>query len=52
MTDSKKQLVLRVTPEVDALISALAKRRRVKRNAWLLDAINLAIDLESGARSQ
>jgi hypothetical protein len=46
-----RQIFLRVTPEIDALITTLAKRRRTKRNAWLRDAINLAIDLENGARS-
>jgi predicted transcriptional regulator len=53
MTEDRKgtkQVFLRVDDEIDALITALAKRRRVKRNAWLRDAINLAIDLESGAQ--
>lgn len=45
-----RQLFLRITPEIDELITALAKRRRTKKNAWLRDAINLAIDLETGAR--
>ena len=50
-TANTKQIFLRVDAEIDALITELSKRRRVKRNAWLRDAINLAIDLESGARS-
>ena len=50
-TANTKQIFLRVDDEIDALITELSKRRRVKRNAWLRDAINLAIDLENGARS-
>jgi predicted HicB family RNase H-like nuclease len=50
-TPTMKQVFLRVDEEIDALITELSKRRRVKRNAWLRDAINLAIDLESGARN-
>jgi predicted transcriptional regulator len=50
-TTATRQIFFRVDPEIDALITELAKRRRTKRNAWLRDAINLAIDLESGART-
>jgi uncharacterized protein (DUF1778 family) len=50
-TADMRQIFLRVTPEIDELITALAKRRRTKKNQWILDAINLAIDLESGAHT-
>jgi predicted HicB family RNase H-like nuclease len=50
-TADMRQLFLRITPEMDELVTALAKRRRVKKNQWCRDAINLAIDLENGARS-
>jgi uncharacterized protein (DUF1778 family) len=46
-----KQITIRVTDEIDALINAAAKRRRTKKNQWIKDSINLALDLETGARS-
>jgi hypothetical protein len=53
MTEERmtKQIFFRVDAEIDALITELAKRRRTKRIQWLRDAINLAIDLENGARN-
>jgi hypothetical protein len=47
-----RQLFLRLDPQIDELIDMLCKRRRVRRSAWIRDALNLAIDLEMGTRSE
>lgn len=46
----RSQIGLRIDPEIIELIAAAAKRRRTKPAQWLRDAINLALDLENGAR--
>jgi predicted HicB family RNase H-like nuclease len=49
MTEERftKQIFFRVDAEMDAMITAAAKRRRTKRNQWMRDALNLALDLEN-----
>jgi hypothetical protein len=45
------QFIIRSDAETVALVTELAAKRRVKVTQWCRDAINLAIDLESGARN-
>jgi uncharacterized protein (DUF1778 family) len=47
----RSQIGLRIDPETIGLINAAAKRRRTKPAQWMRDALNLALELENGARS-